>query len=132
MPLTPFGLHGALVVIDDDARATRFSGTRAELAAGAGRILGMGVVGVTDDASVHADFWERHPAGDEILYVLEGRVLAAVEGDGGAEEAVVEAGQAIVVPKGRWHRLRVLEPGRLLHVTTAPGSELRADTAPAA
>jgi mannose-6-phosphate isomerase-like protein (cupin superfamily) len=85
----------------------------------------FGVVDFVDDDSIHADYWERHPAGDEILCVLEGRLIASVDGEGGAEEAVIEAGQVLIVPRRRWHRLQVLEPGRLLFFTPAAGSQLR-------
>jgi len=85
----------------------------------------VGFYDFTDDDSVHADHWERHPAGDEILCALEGRLLVTIDGDGATEEAVIENGQAFIVPRGRWHRLRVLEPGRLLFVGPTAGSELR-------
>jgi mannose-6-phosphate isomerase-like protein (cupin superfamily) len=78
-----------------------------------------------DDQSVHADHWERHPTGDEILCVLQGRVLATIEVEGGTEEAVVEPGHAVIFPAATWHRLRVLEPGRLLVFTPRAGSTLR-------
>lgn len=86
----------------------------------------VGLVDFTDDESVHADHWEVHPGGDEILYVLEGRLLAVIERDGGAEEeAVIAAGQGFLVPGASWHRLKVLEPGRLLFFTPTKGIALR-------
>jgi mannose-6-phosphate isomerase-like protein (cupin superfamily) len=69
---------------------------------------------------------ELHPDGDELLYLLSGRV-AVVEDDGDAatvgveRREVVEAGEAYVVPQGVWHRVEVLEPCELLHITPGPG-----------
>ncbi|WP_377355106.1 cupin domain-containing protein [Phenylobacterium terrae] len=85
----------------------------------------VGVIEFTDDESVHADHWEIHPGGDEILYVLEGRLLAVIEHDGRPEEAVIAAGQGFVMPRASWHRLKVLEPGRLLFFTPTQGIALR-------
>ena len=67
---------------------------------------------------------EMHPDGDEILIVISGRV--SVTGDS-APDAPIELGpgDACVVPKGEWHKVEVLEPVRLLHMTPGPGGEHR-------
>jgi mannose-6-phosphate isomerase-like protein (cupin superfamily) len=87
--------------------------------------LTVGAFPFSTDASVHADHWERHPAGDEILCVLAGRLLVDVQHDGTSEEVRVDAGHVLIVPQGSWHRLRVLVPGRLLAVTPRAGTTLR-------
>jgi mannose-6-phosphate isomerase-like protein (cupin superfamily) len=38
---------------------------------------------------------------------------------------VIAQGQAFIVPRGCWHRLSVLEPGRLVFLTPTAGSERR-------
>jgi mannose-6-phosphate isomerase-like protein (cupin superfamily) len=119
-----FSLEDCLIAYGADRRASRIP-RRFDRNDDALDICAFGIAAVTDDRSVHADHWEIHPAGDEILCVLDGRVLARVEGDGAVEEAVIEAGQALIVPRGCWHRLQVLEPGRLLFATPRPGSRLR-------
>jgi mannose-6-phosphate isomerase-like protein (cupin superfamily) len=70
---------------------------------------------------------EMHPDGDELLYLVSGCIDVIME-DGGDEETVgserVEAlrpGEAILVPKGVWHRVEVREPSRLVHITPGPG-----------
>jgi mannose-6-phosphate isomerase-like protein (cupin superfamily) len=70
---------------------------------------------------------EMHPDGDELLLVLSGRIDVILE-EGGDQEHVgverveeVHAGQAIVVPKGVWHRVDVREPSRMVHITPGPG-----------
>jgi mannose-6-phosphate isomerase-like protein (cupin superfamily) len=71
--------------------------------------------------------WERHPDGDELLHVLEGKVEISVLTDGGAVQQPVSAGSIFVVPRGLWHRQfskgSVLQfgatPGRTEHSTAA-------------
>jgi len=77
------------------------------------------------DRAVHSDVWERHPAGQEVLCVLSGAVDVYLRdrGDGTEPAATVTAGEAFVVPPGRWHRLSVVEPGDLLAITPPAGTE---------
>lgn len=86
----------------------------------------LGIVDIRDDASVHADCWERHPVGDEVLCMLSGRLRATVAGPDQAEITVdIAAGEAFIVPRASWHRLQVIEPGRLLFCTAGAHSEVR-------
>jgi len=86
----------------------------------------IGMKPVHDPASVHADYWERHPRGDEVLTLLEGLLQVTVRSDAGAEQSfALRAGESLVVPCGHWHRLEVRRPGRLMFVTPAQGSEHR-------
>ncbi|HZR12187.1 MAG TPA: cupin domain-containing protein [Acidimicrobiia bacterium] len=70
---------------------------------------------------------ELHPDGDELLFLVSGRVDVILEQGGDQHTVGVErvhplgAGEAIVVPKGVWHRIEVREPSRLVHVTPGPG-----------
>lgn len=123
-----FNLQDCLIGIDDHRRAARVARPIAALdVAKIGRIFG--VHDFTDDDSVHADSWELHPEGDEILCVLQGRLLAEIYCDGAIDEAVIGQGQAFIVPQATWHRLRVLEPGRLLFLTPTAATEHRPDSA---
>lgn len=74
---------------------------------------------------------EMHPDGDELLYLVSGRIDVIIE-DGGDKETVglerVESlgpGQAILVPRGVWHRVDVQAPSRLVHITPGPGGSHR-------
>lgn len=66
------------------------------------RLPGMtvGIVEVHGDAP-HGG--ERHPDGDEILYVFSGRLQVTTESE---PDRPVELGpgDACIVPKGEWHR----------------------------
>lgn len=86
----------------------------------------IGVKPVSDDASVHAGHWERHPLGEEVLCLLEGRVVVTLSAENAPEQQVtLTDGQALVVPRGTWHRLHVEQAGRLMFVTPSVGSEHR-------
>jgi mannose-6-phosphate isomerase-like protein (cupin superfamily) len=119
-----FDVENGMIAYRDDGRAL-FSEMQVEKLKEFDPRFVLGSFEFSDDESVHADHWERHPAGDEVLFVLEGRLLATIEAEGGAQEAVVEAGQGLIVPRARWHRLQVLAPGRLLAFTPVCGVELR-------
>ena len=68
---------------------------------------------------------ERHPDGDEVVYIISGRVTLLL--DEGGDERTVElaTGQASVIPRGVWHRLLVREPTQVLFVTPGPGGDWR-------
>ena len=68
---------------------------------------------------------EMHPDADELLYLVSGRIRLSLELPGGDRQVDVEAGQAIVVPRGTWHQIHAEEPGRLLNITPGPGGQAR-------
>ena len=68
---------------------------------------------------------ERHPDGDELLYLLSGRVDVVLEEPNGERRVELEPGMALIVPKGVWHRVLVRQPIQLLHVTPGPSEEHR-------
>jgi mannose-6-phosphate isomerase-like protein (cupin superfamily) len=69
--------------------------------------------------------WERHPAGEEVVVLLSGRVELVQEVDGDERRLTLEAGQAVVNPPGVWHTVDVVEPGRALFITPGRGTEHR-------
>ncbi|SHK95180.1 Cupin domain-containing protein [Pseudonocardia thermophila] len=72
--------------------------------------------------------WECHPAGDEVLVCVSGRVAVhQAESPGApARTVVLEAGQAVVNPPGVWHAVDAEGPARLLSITPGLGTEHRA------
>lgn len=68
---------------------------------------------------------EMHPDGDELLYVVSGHVRVHLEETTGTRAVALRPGEALVVPRGVWHRVELLEPSRLVHVTPGPGAEHR-------
>jgi mannose-6-phosphate isomerase-like protein (cupin superfamily) len=71
--------------------------------------------------------WERHPAGDEIVVLIEGEAEFVYETDGGEQSVWLrKLGDYVVVPKGAWHRARnVSQPVRAFFVTPGQGTEIR-------
>lgn len=68
---------------------------------------------------------EMHPDGDELLYLVSGRVTVVLEDRSPPRRVELRPGQALVVPRGVWHRVRLAEPSRIVHVTPGPGGEHR-------
>lgn len=68
--------------------------------------------------------WERHPGGDELLHVVEGRLhLRIIDGDE-TVESEVGPGEIAIVPKGLWHSPQPIGEVTLVYVTPMGGSEL--------
>jgi mannose-6-phosphate isomerase-like protein (cupin superfamily) len=70
------------------------------------------------------EMWERHPAGDEVVYCLSGRVLLRQRFDDGSETTtVLEAGHYAINPRGVWHTADTDASARLLFITPGEGTE---------
>lgn len=68
---------------------------------------------------------ELHPDGDELLYVVTGRVHLVLEETGGDRTVPLGPGQAFIVPKGTWHKVVLQGPTHLIHMTPGPGGDHR-------
>jgi mannose-6-phosphate isomerase-like protein (cupin superfamily) len=71
------------------------------------------------------DSWERHPAGDEVVVLLSGRVDLVQDIDGTEHVVELQPGRAVINPAGVWHTARVHEPGVALFVTPGRGTEAK-------
>ena len=69
--------------------------------------------------------WEMHPAGDEILYLLSGKIDLILENNNEQEIVSLSAGKAVIVPARTWHTAKVLESGDLLSITRGAGTQVR-------
>jgi quercetin dioxygenase-like cupin family protein len=70
--------------------------------------------------------WERHPNGDEIVCLLEGRVTFVLERAGGEERIELAApGAYVLVPRGTWHTAKTSTRTRMLFITAGEGTEHR-------
>ncbi|MBL1080859.1 cupin [Streptomyces actinomycinicus] len=125
-PVTPVDLFGSALHLlpDGDVRA----GAR-RMTDGDPGVWQVAAFHVETDADVHADHWEAHPDGEEAVCCLSGGVrlyLRPVTGDGtedGTEEMVrLRAGTAVVVPRGRAHRLELDAPSDLMSITRRRGT----------
>ena len=67
---------------------------------------------------------ERHPDGDEILYLISGRArVVYIESDD--PDVEMRAGDGLVVPRGVWHRVDILEPCQIVYATPGPNNEYK-------
>ncbi|GHI02064.1 cupin [Streptomyces cellostaticus] len=86
---------------------------------------------VDTDAEVHADHWEMHPEAEEAVCCLTGGVrlyLRPATPDDAEEMVQLPAGTAVIVPRGRWHRLELDAPSDLMSVTLRHGTRLEKRT----
>jgi len=67
---------------------------------------------------------EMHPDGDEVLYLIDGKIRVTVETEP-MQILDMLPGDGAVVPKGTWHKVDILEPSRIVYLTPGPGSEYR-------
>lgn len=68
--------------------------------------------------------WERHPAGDEIVMLMSGRVTLVLRIDSAEEQVeLTEAGSYVVVPRNIWHTVRVTASASMLFITPGEGTE---------
>ena len=67
---------------------------------------------------------ERHADGDEVLYLISGRV-EVVFLDSDEANISLMPGDGLVVPRGVWHRVDILEPSQIVYLTPGPNNEFR-------
>ena len=67
--------------------------------------------------------WERHPAGEELVLLLSGRVDLIQEVDGQEHRIELHAGDGVLNPPNVWHTADVIEPGDALFITPGEGTE---------
>ena len=67
---------------------------------------------------------EMHPDGDEVLYLIDGKVRVMLETDP-VQKLELYPGDGMIVPKGVWHRVDILEPSQIVYLTPGPNGEYR-------
>ncbi|MDH3531693.1 MAG: cupin domain-containing protein [Gammaproteobacteria bacterium] len=67
---------------------------------------------------------EMHADGDEILYLVSG-LARVVFLDTDAADIEMRPGDGLVVPRGLWHRVDILEPCQIVYATPGPNNEFR-------
>ena len=81
-------------------------------------------IGIADMSENSPHGGEMHPDGDEVLYLISGHVNVVFE-DAAFDDVDMRPGDGLVVPKGAWHRVDILEPSRIMYATPGPGGEYR-------
>jgi mannose-6-phosphate isomerase-like protein (cupin superfamily) len=82
------------------------------------------MIGIADLARDPPHGGELHPDGDELIYIISGKVRVIGESSPD-EHCELGPGEACIVSKGEWHRVRILEPTRLVGITPGPGGAHR-------
>jgi mannose-6-phosphate isomerase-like protein (cupin superfamily) len=86
---------------------------------------GEGRMVVLIDEDGPGDHWERHPAGDEVIVCIGGKVTVVREVDDTTDEVMLGPGTATVNPAGVWHAVEVDGSARILTITPGLGTEHR-------
>lgn len=120
--MSTFPIEGVVATLRRDGTSDVVDGSHGPV-----RIDGysIGVIPVLDRPAPHRG--EMHPDGDEYLYIASGRIVVVLDDgdlDTVGDETVHEVGpgEAFIVPRGVWHRIDIVEPAHLVHVTPGPGS----------
>jgi mannose-6-phosphate isomerase-like protein (cupin superfamily) len=71
--------------------------------------------------------WERHPAGDELVHIIEGSGTLHLVTDIDTQTIEVSAGMVAVIPQGAWHQFLSSEGVTLMTVTPSPSEHVRMD-----
>lgn len=125
--VTAFDLRKTFVNLNREGDADRIDVTEdfwAELREGTRRLDGY-LITVSE---IHNDIphWEMHPNGDEVLYLLSGKLDILIEQSGREQRVPLRSDRpGTVVPAGAWHRAVVVEPGQMMFVTWGEGTEHR-------
>ncbi|ABE55671.1 Cupin 2, conserved barrel [Shewanella denitrificans OS217] len=64
--------------------------------------------------------WERHPAGDELVQVIEGETTLVLLKGGIEHKNRLMPGELLVVPQGVWHRFESPKGLKVLTITPPP------------
>ena len=71
--------------------------------------------------------WEKHPAGEELVMLLDGEVELWLEQGGEVTRVTLAApGEYVLVPRDTWHTAKTRRPSRMLFVTPGKGTQNRA------
>jgi mannose-6-phosphate isomerase-like protein (cupin superfamily) len=126
MTVSPIDLFSDAVRLHDDGRA--LAGQRSFDPTQAGWQL-MAFRAKTD-ADVHADHWEVHEEAEEVVCCLDGAIRVFFRGQrpGEEDEVKLAAGCAVIVPRGRWHRIELDQPSDILAISVRRGTRLEKRT----
>ena len=70
--------------------------------------------------------WEMHPAGDEVVLCLSGRLTLHQEhADGTTAEVTIGPNEYAINPPGTWHTADVDDEATALFITAGRGTEVR-------
>jgi quercetin dioxygenase-like cupin family protein len=127
--------HTVTTLLDLDAelaKLTMFRGrtptsTREERKGSTTRLANYRDATIFVSKSAGRGAWERHPDGDEFVYIIDGAATLHVVTDGSQQSFPVNTGKLAIVPAGAWHRFDYPEVVTLLTITPGHSEFVRAD-----
>lgn len=69
--------------------------------------------------------WEMHPNGEEIVYLLSGKMDLILEKDGVLQTAELRSKGLVIIPRNTWHTAKVFEAGNMLVITLGKETQVR-------
>ena len=123
--MTPFELSRTFVVLDRGLAATRMAVGPTLYQELDARFSGFRQCLLVAEYAFDHDWptWEIHPAGDEILYLLEGTAELWLRVDGETRAVPFDRpGASVIIPRGTWHTARITTRARMLFVTPGEGT----------
>jgi oxalate decarboxylase/phosphoglucose isomerase-like protein (cupin superfamily) len=68
--------------------------------------------------------WEKHPAGEEFVCLIDGDVDLVLQKNGGETTVTLnQPGSFVIVPVNTWHTARVRRPSKMIFITPGDGTE---------
>jgi mannose-6-phosphate isomerase-like protein (cupin superfamily) len=119
----PFDLARRFVHLEDGPGASAVDARTFWRRRRGGRFVGVNRA--RDPEDLHPGEWEMHPAGDELVFMLDGAVDLVLDEPGDERTVALAAGQGFIVPRGCWHRFVRKGPCDLLFVVRGSGTKLR-------
>ena len=71
--------------------------------------------------------WERHPQGEEIVHIVEGKTTLHLITAEGRQSLDLKAGTLVIVPKNAWHQFEAPDGVALMTTTPQPTENLEVD-----
>jgi quercetin dioxygenase-like cupin family protein len=65
-----------------------------------------------------------HPDGDEVLYLISGRVLVTLQTKP-LQKIEIFPGSGLIVPRGVWHTVDIIEASQIVYITPGPNNQYR-------
>ncbi|MGA7263285.1 MAG: hypothetical protein WBX30_20665 [Stellaceae bacterium] len=133
-PAAPMAMTPSIIDLNAElSKLTMFRGrtpqsTMADRKGSAARLASYRDGALTATKFAGKGHWESHPAGDELIHILDGTAtLEIVCDDGPPKSFALRAGMMAVNPQGAWHRFHSSEGVTLMTATPFPSEVIELD-----
>lgn len=69
--------------------------------------------------------WEMHPNGEEIVYLLSGKMDLILEKDGILQTIELRSKGSVIIPRNTWHTAKVFEASNMLVITLGKETQVK-------